>query len=319
MHCAALIASGSRRTVQLGASAWQISTRCPRHVDHGLFGIRRCLWLERSCDHDIHSVSTGTRSQGMNAMATSRSTKTTGRPAKRPAAKRGRGFGAAFVYGSLRDDILSLRLQPGTLLDETELAARFGVSRSPVREALIRLAGEGLVQTLRNRSSIVAPFDVSTVQSHLNAMLLMYCTTARMAALHRTPAQLEALQGLLKLHRGQMNTADMNTIVSNNRAFHVAIAQAGGNAFFTAWTASVLDQGQRLMGMYVRDTGQTRSDAELNDHAAIVDAIARSDPDAAERAARADAMILFDRLRRHLFNDTLEGVSIGTMLGAAPR
>jgi len=252
-------------------------------------------------------------------MATARSTKDTARSAKRPAAKRGRGFGAAFVYGSLRDDILSLRLQPGTLLDETELAARFGVSRSPVREALIRLAGDGLVQTLRNRSSIVAPFDVSTVQSHLNAMLLMYCTTARLAALHRTPAQLESLQGMLEAHRAQMKTADMNTIVSNNRAFHVAIAEAGGNAFFTAWTASVLDQGQRLMGMYVQDTGQTRSGADLNAHAAIVDAIAGGDPEAAERAARADAMILFDQLRRHLFKDTLEGMSVGAMLGHAPR
>jgi DNA-binding GntR family transcriptional regulator len=250
-------------------------------------------------------------------MATMKSTKSTARPAKRPAAKRGRGFGAVYVYDTLRNDILSLRLQPGMLLDETELAARFGVSRSPVREALIRLAGDGLVQTLRNRSSIVAPFDVSTVQSHLNALLLMYCTTARLAALNRSPAQLEALQGMLNLHRAQMKSADMNTIVSNNRAFHVAIAEAGGNAFFTAWTASVLDQGQRLMGMYVQDTGQTRSDAELDDHVAIVDAIARRDPEAAERAARADAMILFDQLRKHLFKDTLDGVSVGGMLGAA--
>jgi DNA-binding GntR family transcriptional regulator len=251
-------------------------------------------------------------------MATAKSKLSAGKPSRRPAAKRGRGFGAAFVYDSLREDILSLQLQPGTLLDETELAARFGVSRSPVREALIRLAGEGLVQTLRNRSSIVAPFDVSSVQGHLNATLLMYCTTARLAALNRTPAQLAQLQALLKAHRSQMTDADMNTIVSNNRAFHVAIAEAGGNPFFTAWTAAVLDQGQRLMGMYVQDTGQSRSGAELNEHAEIVDAIERGDPEAAERAARADAMILFEQLRRHLFKDTLEGVSVGAMLALSP-
>ena len=249
-------------------------------------------------------------------MATAKAKKPAARPAKRPAAQRGRGFGAAFVHDSLRDDILSLRLQPGMLLDETELAARFGVSRSPVREALIRLAAEGLVQTLRNRSSIVAPFDVSSVQSHLNAMLLMYCAAARLAATERSAAQVEQLRAMLDAHRAQMKSADMNTIVSNNRAFHVAIAEAGGNAFFTAWTAAVLDQGQRLMGMYVQDTGQTRSGAELNDHVAIVDAIARGDADAAERAARADAMILFEQLRRHFFKDSLEGVSIGRLLGS---
>jgi DNA-binding GntR family transcriptional regulator len=73
------------------------------------------------------------------------------------------------VSEAVREDILSLRLQPGTLLDETELAGRFKVSRSPIREALIRLSGEGLEQTLRNRSSNVAPCDVSIVQSHLSA------------------------------------------------------------------------------------------------------------------------------------------------------
>jgi DNA-binding GntR family transcriptional regulator len=253
-----------------------------------------------------------------SAAKTSRPAKTA-KLVKRPATKRGRGYGAAYVYDSLRDDILSIRLQPGTLLDETELAGRFGVSRSPVREALIRLAGDGLVQTLRNRSSIVAPFDVSSVQGHLNAMLLMYCTTSRLAALNRSAGQLADLQAMLNEHRAEMATADMKTIVSNNRAFHVAVAEAGGNAFFTTWTASVLDQGQRLMGMYVQDTGQTRSDADLDDHAAIVDAIARSDADAAERAARADAMILFEQLRQHLFKDTLEGMHVGPILGKPAR
>ena len=56
----------------------------------------------------------------------------------------------------------------GQLLDETELAKRFQLSRSPVREALIRLAAEGLVQTLRNRSSIVAPFDVAAIPAVAN-------------------------------------------------------------------------------------------------------------------------------------------------------
>lgn len=251
-------------------------------------------------------------------MATSRATQAAGRPAKRPAvkrpaAKRGRGFGAAFVYDSLRDDILKLQLQPGTLLDETELAARFGVSRSPVREALIRLAGEGLVKTLRNRSSIVAPFDVSTVQSHLTATLLMYCTTARLAAANRTAEQLEQLQRMLEEHRSQMKRADMNTIVSNNRAFHVAIAQASGNAFFTAWTAAVLDQGQRLMGMYLEDVGGKRSDAMLDEHVAIVEAIAAADTAAAEKAARDDALILFEQLQRHLFKDQLHGADLGEL------
>ena len=59
--------------------------------------------------------------------------------------RRIRGTGAKLVYETLRDEILSLTLDPGTALDETALAERFGMSRSPVREALIRLAGEDFV------------------------------------------------------------------------------------------------------------------------------------------------------------------------------
>ena len=62
--------------------------------------------------------------------------------------KRTKGTGARFAYETLRDEILSLALAPGQLLDETTFAERFGMSRSPVREAFIRLAGDGLVVTL---------------------------------------------------------------------------------------------------------------------------------------------------------------------------
>jgi DNA-binding GntR family transcriptional regulator len=238
------------------------------------------------------------------------------RTAKRGETKPGRGFGAAAVYEGLREDILSLKLQPGTLLDETEIAGRFKVSRSPVREALIRLSGEGLVQTLRNRSSIVAPFDVAMIQSHLNALVLMYCVTSRLAAVNRTTAQIEDLRSMVKAHRAEMKQGDRAKLVANNRDFHVAIATAGGNPFFIAWMTTVLDQGQRLMGLYLEDVGGKRSDAMLDEHVTIVDAIAAGDPDAAEKAARDDAMILFEQLQKHLFTDQLRGADVSAMTRA---
>ena len=64
------------------------------------------------------------------------------------------------VYDLLRDEILGLHLPPGSPIDEARLAERFGMSRTPIREALVRLAGEGLIETLPNRSTIVSPLDV---------------------------------------------------------------------------------------------------------------------------------------------------------------
>lgn len=222
-----------------------------------------------------------------------------------------RGFRAVKVYEALRKDILELKIQPGTLLDETDLAERFELSRSPVREALVRLSGEGLVKVLRNRSSIVAPFDIMTVQHHLEATELLYRVTARLAALNRTAVQLANLQAMVKQHVAEFKGLDCMQLVQNNREFHVAVAEAGGNSVFVAWLATLLDQGQRLMGLYARDVGPERSETLLDDHRAIVAAIVAGDPDAAEVAARQDARLLASQLRAHLFKQQLDDLQIG--------
>jgi DNA-binding GntR family transcriptional regulator len=94
--------------------------------------------------------------------------------ARRTRAKRTRGTGASYVYESLNALILDLELKQGTLLDETLVSRQLSVSRSPVREALIRLSAEGLVQTLGNRTSIVAPFDIGALPAYFDAMPLLY-------------------------------------------------------------------------------------------------------------------------------------------------
>src|SRR5262245_23526526 len=73
-----------------------------------------------------------------------------------------RGLGMQKVYDELKRDILDMTLAPGFQLDETRLSARFSFSRTPVREALVRLTSEGLVTTLPNRSTIVAVIDFAS-------------------------------------------------------------------------------------------------------------------------------------------------------------
>ena len=81
---------------------------------------------------------------------------TTNKPA---AARPIRGSGVQTVYEQLRQSIVSLELPPGSALDEVRLSQQFGLSRTPVREALVRLMGDGLVTLLSNRTTIVAPID----------------------------------------------------------------------------------------------------------------------------------------------------------------
>lgn len=213
-----------------------------------------------------------------------------------------RGFGSASIYDRLKREILNLELAPGTLLDETELSERFHMSRSPVREALIRLSAEGLVVTLRNRSTMVAPFDMSTAPSFLDAVNLIYRLTSRQAAMHRTPAQLEHIKSVQARHQAAADISDLPTMVSLNRDFHVAIADASGNAFFAQWTRNLLDQGQRILGMYLHDLNSHLPSGTLDEHVALVLAIEARSPDAAERAGGRDAEIIADQIRARLVN-----------------
>ena len=96
--------------------------------------------------------------------------------------ERKRGSGVKLVYDLLRDEILSLTLPPGSPIDEVQLAERFSMSRTPIREALVRLAGEGLVDTLPNRSTIVSNIDFLNLHTFFDAITLMYRVTTRLAA-----------------------------------------------------------------------------------------------------------------------------------------
>src|SRR5690606_8634940 len=101
---------------------------------------------------------------------------------------RRRGEGRSRVYDLLFQETLSLRLEPGSALDEAELAETYGVSRTPMREAIIRLSGEGLVRLRPNRSARVAPMDVHNLREYHEAAELMHRVVARWAAARRSDA-----------------------------------------------------------------------------------------------------------------------------------
>ena len=92
------------------------------------------------------------------------------------------------AYETLRDDILNWRIAPGTALSETELALRLGVSRTPLRAALARLALEGLVDTSRGRTGIVPDVSVESISQQFEVREALELQAARLAARRRDPA-----------------------------------------------------------------------------------------------------------------------------------
>ena len=164
--------------------------------------------------------------------------------------KRVKGSGVREVYESLRKEILTLGLEPGALLDEKTLADRFKLSRSPVREALIRLAGEGLVVTLANRSTLVAPFDLITFPKYIEALDLSQRVNTRLAAQLRSEADISGIRDRQKAFVDAIHRNDYLEMTDTNKAFHMAIAAAGKNPYFAAQYSRLLDEGRRMLHIH---------------------------------------------------------------------
>ena len=139
------------------------------------------------------------------------------------------------AYQRLRDDILSWRLAPGTPLSEIELAARLGVSRTPLRAALARLALEGLVDTSRGRTGIVPDMSAGSVAELFELREALETQAARLAARRRDPIVFEALVSDFGAASETLAASGIDAYYDVVAAFDRAIDDAVGNpAFRTA-------------------------------------------------------------------------------------
>jgi DNA-binding GntR family transcriptional regulator len=225
--------------------------------------------------------------------------------------KRAKGSGVKVAYDTLRDEILSLALAPGALLDETTLADRFGMSRSPIREALIRLAGEELVVTLANRSTMVAPIDVQSFPRYVEALDIAQRMNTRLAAELRSKADLQAIAQRQKEFVATVRTGNHLAMSEANMAFHMAIATAGKNPFLSSFYERLLRHGRRMLHLQFDFIEKGRGGYLLTDeHDEMLDAIDRQDAGRADELAHAHSRQFRDNFVDLMKADYLGGVSL---------
>jgi DNA-binding GntR family transcriptional regulator len=202
--------------------------------------------------------------------------------------KRTKGAGWKNVYETLRNEILSLKLQPGQLLDEMSLAERFDMSRSPVREALIRLSGEDLVVTLANRSTIVAPIEVATFPKYVEALDIAQRMNTRLAAELRTDADLKIIARRQKDFEAAVRSGDHLQMSEANKQFHMSIANAGKNSYLASFYERLLNEGQRMLHLHFEYIERTHEGYLLTDeHQLMFEAIKAKDVEKADELAHA--------------------------------
>ena len=204
--------------------------------------------------------------------------------------ERKRGSGARIVYDLLREEILSLTLPPGTPIDELDLAERLSMSRTPVREALARLAGEGLVTTLTNRSTVVAPIDFGNLNAFFDALTLMYRVTTRLGAEFHRPEDLGPIRAAEAAYAAAVAAGDQAAMIATNRDFHMTIAEAGRNPYYATLFARLLDEGRRILRLYYYPKFERiEPHPYVVEHAAMVEALTRRDVATCDALARAHA------------------------------
>ncbi|MDO5642119.1 MAG: GntR family transcriptional regulator [Paracoccus sp. (in: a-proteobacteria)] len=211
-------------------------------------------------------------------------------------AERKRGEGVKLVYEILRDEIIDLSLPPGSPIDEIQLAERLSMSRTPIREALVKLAGEGLVMTLPNRSTVVSNIDFLNMHHFFDALTLMYRVTTRLAAENRTEADLATIRDHQAAFSAAVAAQDALGMIATNRDFHAAIAEAGKNPYYTGLFSRLLDEGRRILRLYYSSYDDRLPQRFVDEHADIIAAIAARDIDAADRLISTHA----DQIVRHI-------------------
>ena len=191
---------------------------------------------------------------------------------------------AVQVYEQIRRAIVTLRLQPGEAVSEKELALRFGVSRTPCREALIRLAEDGLVTIYAQRGTVVAPIDPDGVAQAQFIREVLEVAVIEELARRRAPLELAGLERLLAEQRRAAEALDHDTLFDLDEAFHRKLCALAGREPVWPLVAGVKTQMDRVRYLSLPDPARIAQ--ILDEHAAIVTALARRDAAAAAQAMR---------------------------------
>jgi GntR family transcriptional regulator, rspAB operon transcriptional repressor len=188
------------------------------------------------------------------------------------------------VTRALRHAIVTMRIRPGEMLSEQDLATRLGVSRQPVREAFIKLGEAGLIRVLPQRGTLVVKISRAAVEDARFIREAVECAVAREAALAATPDGVAILADSLARQRRAARAKDAEAFFDLDEEFHRLLAEAAGRP--SAWRVveDVKPQMDRVRFIDMTDAMPMR--VVIDQHAAILGAVKARDAAAAQAAMR---------------------------------
>jgi DNA-binding GntR family transcriptional regulator len=187
------------------------------------------------------------------------------------------------AYRLIEELIVTLALPPETVLSEQSLAAKLGIGRTPIREALQRLARDGLVVILPRRGILVSQVNLQSQMRLLEVRRELERLMARSAAERATPEEATSFATIAREMRRASDENDDMTFMRLDRQFNELVSRAARNEFASRAMGLMHGLSRRFWYQHYRESGDLPLSARL--HAEVADSIASRDPDAAAQAS----------------------------------
>ncbi len=194
------------------------------------------------------------------------------------------GTMALRVVDALRDEIITMALKPGDVISESDIAARYGVSRQPVREAFIRLAQQGLLLIRPKRATVVKKISPEGVRQSRFIREAIEVEIVRRVAGNPGEETAAVLEGLIADQEKASAAGDSRRFHTLDELFHRTLSRLAGVEY--AWQL-IDDHKMQLDRVRYLTLGASSSQRAISEHKAIVEAVTKGDPAAAEAAMRA--------------------------------
>jgi DNA-binding GntR family transcriptional regulator len=191
------------------------------------------------------------------------------------------------ILETIRDAIIRGALKPGEKVAEPELAERFGISRTPIREAFRQLESEGYLSVIPRKGAVVASFSERDVDEFYTIKSILEGYAARMACERLTPREIEKLQAINEKLRQLAEEGDIKHFFKTHNDFHDLFIKAADNEKLSELIANLVSRFQRLRIASLNLPGRMK--ISVQEHEKIIEAFRRRSADEAERLVRKNA------------------------------
>ena len=184
------------------------------------------------------------------------------------------------IYDDLKKKILTLELEPGAALDEASLSKRYQISRTPLREILRGLAGEGCVEIVNNRGASVSSMSHKVLRDFFVTAPMIYSAVGRLAAENARPAQIDEIRNVQERFRTAIESGSSADMVYWNQCFHALMGEMADNPYLKPSYDRLLIDHARISQTFYRPRDpemQYRNQQALAHHDDMIAAIEAGD------------------------------------------